>query len=233
MSRIKLGYGSEWHMLRMLGRHRSYLTAEVLKETGGSAIEWLDFSFTSGISEKQNHGDAESKGVDFLAMSHPARQAWMQWWPQTGNVPNWDAIGIHRIADVNEWLLVEAKANTEELIQSTTAKSKAVGGGLEDIQLRLAETQGAMSVPLERTWTKQYYQYANRLAVLHFLASHSVAARLLFIYFVGDTVRPGATCPAAAQDWSTAIAEMKEHLGLTGMSQLEKRIHHVFLPVCA
>ena len=232
MSRIKLGYGSEWHMLRMLGRHRAFLNAEVLKQTGGSVIEWVDFSFTSGIAENQNYGDGEAKGVNFLDRANPAREEWRQWWPQTGNVPNWDAVGVHRMRDVDEWLLVEAKGNIEELRQSTTAKRKAVGGGLEDIEMRLDETQRAMGISPPRVWTKDYYQYANRLAVLHFLTTQAVPARLLFIYFIGDLARPQATCPATAEEWSAGLTAMKVQLGLTGASELEQRVHHLFLPVC-
>jgi hypothetical protein len=43
--------------------------------------------------------------------------------------------------------------------------------------------RSASSIPMDR----QYYQYANRLAVLHFLnAIANVPARLLHIYFTGD-----------------------------------------------
>ena len=36
-------YGSELHLLRMLGRHRSYFDLQVLTETAADGVEWLDF----------------------------------------------------------------------------------------------------------------------------------------------------------------------------------------------
>jgi len=228
MSRVHLGYGSEWHMLRYLGRHRRLLTERVLELTGGSSIKWCDFDFTKGISPEQNYGDAELKGLNFLQSNHPARAAWSKWWPQTGNVQNWDAVGIHRTeGGVEEWLLVEAKGNVSELESVTKAKER---GGLPAIRRCLSETRKAFGVVLERDWTKPYYQYANRLAVLHFLEDSGVPARLLFVYFTGDCAR-SRICPAGDAEWEPGLAVMKSNLGLTGTSLLDQKIHHLFLPV--
>ena len=92
---------------------------------------------------------------------------------------------------------MEAKANIGELRQSTGAKSKDFGGGLELIEERLAQTQKAMGLTEAKVWTKPYYQYANRLALLHFLQQQGVSAHLIFVYFNGDT-NTGAICPANA-----------------------------------
>jgi hypothetical protein len=228
MSKIQLGYGSEWQMLRMLGRHRQWFVKQTLSVTNGSALEWEDFDFTGGIGASANHGDAETKGLNFLPPGHAAREAWQTWWPQSGNVHNWDAVGKLERGGTSEWLLVEAKGNLEELRQSTMAKPKAQGGGLEQIEARLAETQKAVGLTAAHVWTAPYYQYANRLALLHFLAQQGVAARLLFVYFTGDAT-PGRTCPSSAAEWRPALNTMKNHLGLTGQSSLEQRVHEMFV----
>ena len=44
----------------------------------------------------------------------------------------------------------------------------------------------ALGVSADRDWLKGYYQYANRIAALHFLTQHKVPAHLLLIYFLGD-----------------------------------------------
>lgn len=230
MSKIRLGYGSEWQMLRMLGRHRQWFTQQVLGVTKGTGLSWRDFDFTAGIGESSNYGDAETKGLNFLPVGHAAREAWRAWWPQSGNVHNWDAVALLETGEMREWVLVEAKGNAEELRQSTTAKSKAVGGGLEQIQERLAETQKVVGSTGASVWTAPYYQYANRLALLHFLEQHGVAARLVFVYFTGDATS-GRTCPNSVDQWRPALTAMKQHLGLTGLSALEKKVHEVFLPV--
>lgn len=228
MSKLTKFYGSEWHMLRMLGRHRRWFTDQVEASTGLTGITWQDFDFTEGVAK--NHGDAEIKGMNFLPAGHPVRAQWNSWWPQTGNVHNWDAVGECRAKHATEYLLVEAKGNIGELRQSTGAKSSSEGGGLELIEKRLLETQMAMGLTEPKVWTTPHYQYANRLALLQFLQQHGVSARLVFIYFTGDT-NPRADCPTTTEAWNEALKAMKIKLGLSGKSALEQRIHEVFLPV--
>src|SRR5579862_3664313 len=86
MGKMGDGYGSEFHLLRYLGYHRSALSRAVEKQTGGRVIDWLDCAF--GGKEKL---DRECKGVDFLDSVPDVKSAWLKFWPQTGNVPNWDA----------------------------------------------------------------------------------------------------------------------------------------------
>jgi len=228
MSKLTQFYGSEWHMLRMLGRHRHWFTQQVEASTGLTGVTWRDFDFTEGVA--RNHGDAEIKGLNFLPAGHPARSGWNTWWPQSGNVHNWDALGECQVDGSSEYLLVEAKANIGELRQSTGAKSSKYGGGLELIEQRLAETQRAVGLSEPKVWTTPYYQYANRLALLHFLQQQGVSARLIFVYFNGDT-NPGAICPATTSAWRAALDDMKTQLGLTGQSALEQRVYEVFVPV--
>lgn len=226
-SRLRVGYGSEWHLLRYLGRHRAELSADVRSVARATSIEWLDFDFSGVADADHNHGDLELTGVEFLPTDHPARAAWREYWPQRGSVQNWDAVGWLQYPDRREWLLLEAKANVEELRSASGAKHP---GSVGKIEQALEATKRAMGVDPARDWTQPYYQYANRLAFLHFLATQGVAARLCFLYFTGDAA-PGRTCPKNAKEWKPAIDEMKRHLGLTGQSELESRVHHTFLPV--
>src|SRR5437899_1177222 len=100
-------------MLRMLGRHRAWFTQKVLGVTKGAALVWQDFDFTAGIGEASNYGDAETKGLNFLPTSHAARTEWRVWWPRSGNVHNWDAVGLIETDGAREWVLVEAKGNVQ------------------------------------------------------------------------------------------------------------------------
>ena len=45
MGEMGLGYGSETHLLRFMGRHRDKLDELILEETGSQSIHWLDFKF--------------------------------------------------------------------------------------------------------------------------------------------------------------------------------------------
>ena len=221
MSTIGYGYGSEWHLLRFLGYHRQYLNQQVEQAVNGNLIEWLDFPFDS----KANIYDAEWKGLDFLTDDHPARKEWEKFWPQSGNVQNWDAVGRIKSSQQEEWLLVEAKASLQELESSCGAKEH---GGLPVIRAAFQETKEAFSVPPEANWLTPYYQYANRLSVLYFLTKNNVPARLLFVYFIGDR-RKNKICPKSQDEWEPALKNLKTHLGLIGTSYLETSIHNLFI----
>ena len=222
-----MGYGSECHLLRYLGRHRNELDKRVLDVSGGDTVAWLDYKF----DRSKTWLDGELTGLDFLEPEHPAREEWVNVWPRQGNPPNWDAIARVRRHGVTEWLLVEAKANLQELRSSCGAKEE---GGRALIVRTLATVKSTLGVADDRDWLNGYYQYSNRLAVLEFLNRHNAPARMLYIYFVGDkgseTVgekRFVRTCPADVAAWQPALEARKAHLGLR-----KYRVHELFLDVC-
>jgi hypothetical protein len=93
MAGLNAHYGSELHLLRMLGRHRQYFDRLVLSETAADSVEWLDFPSGDMRLDKNGepHWDREWHQLNFLKKDHPARIAWRERWPKLG--PNWDAIG--------------------------------------------------------------------------------------------------------------------------------------------
>jgi len=105
MGTMGSGYGSEFHLLRYLGYHRRDLNRAVEEQTGGRVIDWLDSQFDS--RKRFPHLDVEWKGLEFLDPDVTVRSAWAEFWPQTGNVPNWDAVGLLRVESHVEYLLVE------------------------------------------------------------------------------------------------------------------------------
>lgn len=221
---IGCGYGSEWHLLRWMGRHRDQLDRHVLARVGNGAerIDWVDCGWSGGGSP-----DAEVKGLDFLPQADPARMRWSSAWPQTGNVPNWDAVGrLHR-GGTTEWLLVEAKAHIAELTSHCGAKPH---GGRPKIEAFLDDAKQALGVPSGHDWLTGHYQLANRIAHLHFLQANGVPARLLLLYFTGDE-RKGWNCPKVEQEWQPALQKAKAQLGLPPSHGLANRIHELFLPV--
>jgi len=122
MAKIGHGYGSEWHLLRYLGYHRNTLNSEIRKLISLDGISWLDFKF-SNINEKLRQDD-EYKGLEFLDMKKYSKvlDNWDKFWPKTGNVPNWDAIGNGLRGSHKEWILVETKGNLEECESNCHAK---------------------------------------------------------------------------------------------------------------
>jgi hypothetical protein len=144
-----------------------------------------------------------------------------------------DAVGRSRIDGVWEWLLVEAKANIRELGSLCQAKPE---GGLRLIEAALAKTKAALNADSHADWLNGYYQFANRLTVLHALTDGGEPARLLLIYFTGDgrptSKRPGniAHYPRDETEWADALATQERHLGLSASHPLAKRVHKLFLP---
>jgi hypothetical protein len=45
MAEMGIGYGSECHLLRYLGRHRALLDRRILEVTRADTIAWLDHPF--------------------------------------------------------------------------------------------------------------------------------------------------------------------------------------------
>ncbi len=226
--RIGNGYGSDCHLLRFLGRHREFLDQNVSRETRASAVRWLDF----GFRPKQGQGDwpdVEIRGLEFLREDSPARRDWEKsYWPQTGNVQNWDAIGQVTVNGHQEWLLVEAKAHIGELKVDWGAKSER---GVSMIEAAIEDTKQALGVGHDRDWRKGYYQYCNRLIALNFLNKHGEPAHLLFIYFCGDIRSDGAECPSDPAGWTEALEAQDQHVGLPSGHYLEDRVHSLFLQV--
>jgi hypothetical protein len=229
MGKIGYGYGSEWHLLRYLGDHREYLTNEVLKLTGGNSVRWFDFHFSPVRAPLRD--DRELVGLEFIDSPH-VQDAWREFWPQSGNSQNWDAVGEVHYGDSKEWLLVEAKAHLDEIRNPCKATSSS---SRKKIKLALQSTSAAFGNTAKSidNWLDGYYQYTNRLAVLHFLMSVCSSpenAQLLFVYFVGD-YREDTVCPQSEAEWAPFLEEMDACLGLDKNCPLAARVHRLFLPV--
>lgn len=222
MAILGAGYGSECHLLRYLGRHRRAFDERVSAAIGGTVLEWLDFHF----DPSQVWPDGERRGLDFVDDA-AVQAAWRAWWPQGRGIHHWDAVGRYAAGNETGWLLVEAKANVEELASDCKAKPE---GGRAQIEAALAETKQALGVDASRDWLRGHYQAANRIAALHFLGAHGVAARLLYVYFSGDRT-PNRTCPADAAGWVDALQRERAHLGIAAEHPIRARMHALHVPV--
>jgi hypothetical protein len=228
MGEMGYGYGSECHLLRWMGRHRHALDKSILdkiKRVDGR-IDWMDFAF----HPKKAWADAELKGLEFFseAQWRDLQNEWAKFWVVGSGIHNWDAVGWLHSATGKELLLVEAKANTGEILsdcQATSARS------LERITKALVSVQDCLGALSRNDWTKRYYQFANRLATLHFLKIQGVPAHLVYIYFVGDLNGAGRECPQTIAEWGAALQAQAEWINLPNTHPLSDRIHKVFLKV--
>lgn len=238
MARLNAKYGSELHLLRMLGRHREFLNLRVCEVTKADAVEWLDYP--PGEKDVKTRGnstwDREWQQLDFLSDGDPAKAGWPSVWPAQRQGQSWDAVGQLSYGDRNEWLLVEAKANIEELASTCKAADPRSRGLIAGT---LSEAKRALGVPEKCDWLSGYYQFCNRLAVLNWMNDHATPARLLYIYFTGDNGktsddnRRSRTCPETSSAWSDALKAQDAHVGLRPGHRLDKRIHKLFIDVRA
>jgi hypothetical protein len=192
--------GSLKWLQRLIARH-SIILDEGLRDAGlldrTEAVEWH--------SPRKTDDWAEYRDADFLDVVGKAALKGLleKFWPEQG--PQWDALGS--VGD--KVFLVEAKAHVSELKSSCSAKSKR---SRDLIVQSVTETKDAMGIPHENDWLTGYYQYANRLAHLHFLRQHGVDAYLIFVYFVGETGMPGA--PIDRARWESGVNDAHKHLGI-------------------
>lgn len=221
MSTIGDGHGSEWHLLRYLGYHRQVLDTALEAAIGGRMVGWLDVP----TKESARHGYSEWKGVDFLPDDIAAKQDWRGYWPQTGNVQNWDAVGLMQRGSSVDWLLVEAKGHKDEMKSRCGATSEE---SVATIERAFKQTQADMRIKVPWSET-EYYQFCNRLAVLHFLMSRNIPARLVYIHFLGSNVTRGKQCCTTQQEWQSVISEMHTATGFGPHCKYYDRVHEVFL----
>src|SRR4030065_2482660 len=120
MGRIGHGYGSEWHLLRYLGRHRNLLDRTIRETTGCGSLEWLDL----GIEPNNPRDGAEWKGLNFLAEDTAFQDSWQRYWPQGAGIHYWDAVARDCSGRKTEWVLVEAKVNLEEMRSGCQDRNK-------------------------------------------------------------------------------------------------------------
>ena len=237
------GYGSEWHLLRWMGRHRCAFNQLFLEKMGfaaSSTIEWLDFEFKPG----EPWPDEELKGLECLKGPEykELQKKWALFWPLGSGIHNWDAVGWIHSKGKRELLLIEAKAHLDEIRSDCKAGLPLIRDGKEEpaspaslknklkISKAFQEVKSSLNVPAEKDWTQKYYQYTNRIATLYFLQNNGIDTNLAFIYFVGDRAK-GKNCPSSKQDWQPALQDQATWVGLPEEHALKDRIHKLFLHV--
>jgi len=206
MGEMALGYGSEFHLLRWVGRHREKFNKKVYDLLGIDEITWLDFNF----NKNKSIPDEEIRGIDFLSNNKSIINTFKNEWPQSGNLMNWDLIGYSKSSDT--WILCEAKAHIGELRSDCKALS---ADSLNKINNSIKITKEYFKIENDIDWTRQYYQFANRLYSLGLLKRHGLNAFLLNIYFVGDIIEGNIRqSPQDKSEWDKEIKKMYETMGI-------------------
>ena len=218
MAEMKIGYGSEYQLLRYLGHHRNYLFEEIRKVIGEGEIEWLDYP----NDLKRDSRDGELKGIECFKRLQNYKEIvekWRTFWPQSGNSHNWDGIFIQN----GIWYFVEAKANLEEANQQCNAKS------IDSIETIIkAFERTCKNRKLAELWQmSDCYQLANRLTFVHFCETVGIEARLLYISFInGYDPNPNRNV-TSEKEWEYKWKEEYHELRLS--SEFKSNINHVYI----
>jgi hypothetical protein len=230
-SKMGLGYGSEYQLLRFLGRYRELFLKEIQKNIKFKGkLEILDFPVNKNLLL-----DNEFTDIKFLddKKRNELSDKWNKYWPQTGNAQNWDAVFFH----ADEYILVEAKAHLEELKSDCKANNNE---SINKIEKAFAATKQRFLIDSNNSWTKKYYQFANRLAFLNFMLDNGIKCSLLNIYFINGYEKKGRdknNDPIIVEDksvkteeeWGAEIKEEYKYLGISNNDEVLKYISEVYI----
>jgi hypothetical protein len=163
----------------------------------------IEIKWVSPLKEK---GYAEYRDEAFLEVLGIATQKvkLSDFWPKGG--PQWDALG--KLSDGSP-LLIEAKAHISEVLSNIQASSP---NSVKLIEESLERTKRELGVRTKNSWTAPFYQYANRVAHLHFLNNlNKTKSYLAFVNFVGDEEMDG---PKSELEWIGVNNLIHPYLGI-------------------
>ena len=190
-----------------LGMMRAGTTADIQ----ATAIDWRS------PLESDTREYRDGKALELLGIGH-LRDELKEFWPARG--PVWDALGVG--VGTRECFLVEAKAHIPEALSPPT---RATGQSLQRIRARLSAAKRSLGSTAPVDWSGAFYQYANRLAFLHWLRSRQVPAFLVSVYF---TNAPDVPHPVSQSEWEGALTLIRTYLGL-GRHRLKPYAIDVFV----
>ena len=206
------------HWLRMAANDGSAFANERIRTAFGwhdqETIEWLSPIKSDQYAEYYDDASLNRLGIYNLAI--PLHS----FWPRSG--PRWD--GLARTSS-RKFLLVEAKAYIEEGVDF---RSKAGDSSRKKIAEALEQSKQAYGANPDANWESPFYQYANRLAHLHFLVSkNEIDAYLVFLYFANA---PDVPFPSSSDQWEGARRLTEKCLGL-GRHAYSDRVATVVIDV--
>jgi hypothetical protein len=217
--------GSRLHIKNYVNKYPDYLNCLLfssnrsLRDFAAADPQWV-----SPLAEDDYCEYQDKEFLDKLGLS----EYWSElqdFWPKNG--PVWDALAtVQGKDDTTGVILLEAKSHIGELHSGCGAEdpdSKA------KIERSLRRVQEALGMEQGTDWLKAYYQYANRIAHLHFLAEiANVPTWLIFLFFVSDKAWTDA--PKSPLDWQRTLRDVERELGLSVEHPIYNWIITTFAP---
>jgi hypothetical protein len=131
---IANGYRSEFHLAQWLSTRQQEVNRNIAKVLSlpSLTIEW-----------RRDAGDKEWKGIDFLPPDADIQKKWKEFWPTGKGIHNWDAVGKVSGPTGPEWILVEAKAHTDEMLTDCKARD---ANSVKKIKAAFVQVKEALGV---------------------------------------------------------------------------------------
>ncbi len=203
----------------------------LLKPTGAhpAAGTWLPAGYSAPEEARlESYGPRFLRGIiDWSALA--------DWWlahKGGANTPNWD------LASVGDWdghrglILIEAKANVQELKTEGKGLSDDASGRSRENHARIAraisEARDGLSriVPGVKIGIASHYQLANRLAFAWKLASLGVPVVLVYLGFTGDTGIMDAGDPLLDErHWQDVFTQHAASVAPEGLFERRLEVH--------
>lgn len=240
MAQMGLGYGSEFQLLRFMGRHRHELERTIIdalqekqQTINDKNFDWLDFEYSDIY--KVITGDRELYGLSFLkkkidkGLYDKITSALQKAGSFISNWQHWDAVFV--LDDC--FYFVEAKAYTGELYSTNDHG----GSSKKEILNFMRENMQPYGIEVDKNWLDLYYQFANRISMMAFLNQNGLNAKAIYIYFengynkrqfIGKEIKTVSDKGAGKIEFDEAIQKELSHLNIE-KANLSELVVHIYI----
>lgn len=237
MAQMGLGYGSEFQLLRFMGRHRHELERTIIdalqekqQTINDKNFDWLDFEYSD--VNKVITGDRELYGLSFLekkidkGLYDKITSALQKAGSFINNWQHWDAVFV--LDDC--FYFVEAKAYPGELYSTNDHG----GSSKKEILNFMRENMQPYDIEVDENWLDSYYQFANRISMMAFLNQNGLNAKAIYIYFengynkrqfIGKEIKTVSDKGAGKMEFDEAIQKELSHLNIEKANLSELVVH--------
>ncbi len=235
-----LGYGSEFQLLRFMGRHRHELERTIIdalqekqQTINDKNFDWLDFEYSD--VNKVITGDRELYGLSFLekkidkGLYDKITSALQKAGSFINNWQHWDAVFV--LDDC--FYFVEAKAYPGELYSTNDHG----GSSKKEILNFMRENMQPYDIEVDENWLDSYYQFANRISMMAFLNQNGLNAKAIYIYFengynkrqfIGKEIKTVSDKGAGKIEFDEAIQKELSHLNIE-KANLSELVVHIYI----
>lgn len=206
--------GSRKHVLDWVESPQFLVSLNTIIRATGAEVTYRDSWMPKGY-DKPSEGRLENLGSDFLPekIGSTLRTWWLK--HEAGaNTPNWDFLSTCAVEGKPGLILLEAKANKQELSRAgkRLSKNASVRSNENHAHIRKAisgaSRELAKVIPGVVMSADDHYQVANRIAFTWRLAQLGVPVVLIYMAFTGDEgIRDTAKPLSGSKDWTSHFTD--------------------------